>query len=889
MANALTGDFDVVAEFAMPAANRVLATLHRGERVPHSVSVRVDDTPQPAGHPIPPVLVASASSLGVATANHQMIGPGHTLQGAAAVASFGLSQLDAIVNIDAGAIIVKPQPSNLRGSAQVQIASPTLDVPDGSGSRLSAKIEVRARYFPDPQTSPLAEFIHGTLQLNLAVNQVATQVGNVIDVNLKSESLGISFTPIWTSGPLAPGDIAGIDLMVRNALRSSFLPSTATLPSNIHSLQFKTLLGAPHALALLLNVNAGRGNPSSLNNVFLAGSDDFAFGVSAEFVTSAFQPALDRILTTPVAPVKFNLDLLFTTIHVTYTLTLNSVTIQLRPGAIVLSVKGHAHTPTSYLPDFDFTVTQNFGLQPDRDTADLVVGSASIDTSSAIVNLFKSGALQSLGSVRDQALAHSNVFQTVRQMFSAQSNLGGFLTALLNSARTSQNPQQLSFQLGYSSVDIQPAGIVLHGSLGVDAWPQPHVEFEQIPVNDHGAVPPVDAIQSAPDYTALNSWIPGGSIQQFEWSRGSQPPFLVDQHRFVYLHPPPVVVAGASAGATPPAAILGYRPLCLTLRGTRIASAGSAVPQPVSQTYCALGLNAVLNGLKAAAATAATPFVSVTQPGPGGLVQVTGHTLARVDRTGANMPNVLVHFADEKSAADLRFLERGVAGSNRGDAPTAIVAVLHESQLAKALYTDGVIFTEEQGGAWERAYGVNVPKTPATFLFSPRGHLIWKHQGSLDASTLAGALTKTLEKNSTDGVRILGASVTKGQRPPNFLFEIAEGHELTLRKLTGRSVTLAFWRSSLRPSIDTVVDLQKSVSKGGAGTVLLAICDGETSDAARRTAKAYGFTALVVGDPERSISGAYGINAWPTIVFLDPQGAVRDIRYSRSDAEGAAR
>ena len=52
MANALTGDFDVVAEFAMPAANRVLATLHRGERVPHSVSVRVD-APQPAGHPIP--------------------------------------------------------------------------------------------------------------------------------------------------------------------------------------------------------------------------------------------------------------------------------------------------------------------------------------------------------------------------------------------------------------------------------------------------------------------------------------------------------------------------------------------------------------------------------------------------------------------------------------------------------------------------------------------------------------------------------------------------------------------------------------------------------------------------------------------------------------------
>ena len=32
MANDLTGDFDVVAEFRIPAANRVLAAMHRGNR-----------------------------------------------------------------------------------------------------------------------------------------------------------------------------------------------------------------------------------------------------------------------------------------------------------------------------------------------------------------------------------------------------------------------------------------------------------------------------------------------------------------------------------------------------------------------------------------------------------------------------------------------------------------------------------------------------------------------------------------------------------------------------------------------------------------------------------------------------------------------------------------
>jgi peroxiredoxin len=309
------------------------------------------------------------------------------------------------------------------------------------------------------------------------------------------------------------------------------------------------------------------------------------------------------------------------------------------------------------------------------------------------------------------------------------------------------------------------------------------------------------------------------------------------------------------------------------------------VLEPVSQKYCGLGLVAVLNGLKAAAAAAVIPSVPVPQPGAGGFVEVIGHTLARVDRTGANMPNVLVHFADEKSAADVRFLERGVAGSKRNDAPTAIVAVLHESQLPKALYTDGVIFADEQNGAWERAYGVKVSKKPATFLFSPRGHLIWKHEGPLDASAVARALGNALERNSAGEVRILATSLTKGRRSPNFLFEIASGHELTLRKLTGRPVTLAFWRSSLRPSVDAVLDLQKPVStRGAAGAVLLAICDGETSEAARQAAKTLGITAVVVGDPERSIAGAYGIGAWPTVVSLDAEGAVREIRYGRTQA-----
>ena len=59
MANSLTGDFDVVAEFAIGAANRVIAAMHRAERFLHSTSVRVEDTSRP-GHRDPSIVASVA-------------------------------------------------------------------------------------------------------------------------------------------------------------------------------------------------------------------------------------------------------------------------------------------------------------------------------------------------------------------------------------------------------------------------------------------------------------------------------------------------------------------------------------------------------------------------------------------------------------------------------------------------------------------------------------------------------------------------------------------------------------------------------------------------------------------------------------------------------------
>jgi len=187
MANDLTGDFDVVAEFAIPAVDRVLAAMHRCERFPHSMSVRVDDNP-PAGSRVPrPSIVASVDSFGDATVDHSRLGAVVPLAGASAAGSRLSSALDPIVNPDlVGAYDPPVVPSHLQGRAQLQLAPPTIELSDPSGKSLAVKLDVMARYFPDPHTSPLTEFLRGELQLSAGVDQVVSQRLNMIDVNIKA-------------------------------------------------------------------------------------------------------------------------------------------------------------------------------------------------------------------------------------------------------------------------------------------------------------------------------------------------------------------------------------------------------------------------------------------------------------------------------------------------------------------------------------------------------------------------------------------------------------------------------------------------------------------------------------------------------------------------------
>jgi hypothetical protein len=779
------------------------------------------------------------------------------------------SASDGVVNPNlGGATVGEIVPSHLEGRAQLQLSPPVLDVPDNSGTNIRIEMQVRSRFIPDPQTSALAEFIRGELHVTVPVNQVASQVAKVIEVDIKANNLNVNFIPAWSSRDLSAEDLAGINLLIRNALKTGFLPCNSPLPNRINFMQFKTLSATEKAIAVMLNMGDVRGDANSLQNSFLGTADDFAFAVDAGYIKSAF---------------NFSIGQHFQ--YWVYTFSVNNATLDFQDGKIVLTVSGHAHTPKWYLPDFDVTVHQSFTLDlvsttpgGPLNTAQLKAGDISGGITGWLLNMFAGNVLEKISQQSGQ-----DPQAVVRQKFSTEENFGEFLRSLLRPAvqQPGVPPQEtLSAVLAYTAYEIKKSGIVMHGSLTVPAWPVASAEYEEIPAQTGGAndVVATAGVPSGPAYSALNSWIPGGRVLRYEWStQGHAQPFSIDENKFVLLPFGPQVVDAAISESV----ISAFTPMCLTVRGVRLSSSGPVVEQSVAATVCGYSTFPLVNE-STILLSEAVPLLALTRRGPLGTVEVVGHTTARENRSRGESPNLLVHFGDEKTAGRLERLVRAVQQSGRSDAGVALLVILRPEQLANSRYVANVIYSEDEGGAWERAFAVKSTVRPLTLIVRPDGIVVWQHEGEFDDRKLTEALQEKLVRGGFADRSVLRPGLRIGRTPPNFLFEYASGYEMTLRKLVSRPVTIVFWRSMSRTSVEEVQHLQRVFTdKRNQGPVLIAVNDGETTELVKRTVAAAGISTAVVMDPLREISAAYGVNMWPTTVSLDASGVVRKIHYGR--------
>jgi peroxiredoxin len=909
MANELTGDFDVVALFGLPAVNRVLAAMHRNQRFPHSISVRVDDRPARELAADVPTLVSIVDRYGEVIADPQRLveASGRVRELVAQARAAGSdSAVDAIVNAGGAAPFDREALSEraVTGIAQVQLSAPTLELDGRSESRVIARTQMMVRYFPEPGSKPLPERMRGEIRTTADVDRVASQVGSVFELNMKTGAPTVVFAPAWGDPFPSAGQGQAIDQAVHKAITTAFVPTNAVLPPGRH-LQFKTLPGARPAIGVLMNAEERESDPGTVQDVFLADGADFSYAAGRDYVIRRFTTLVDEALTARgLRQFSYSFQTVVRVAGVvlgrrttTYDVTLGQVSIDLHDGVIRMTAHGRAETSGAF-PSFSFRAEQDFALALDDATAELVrQGEVALHILTGgvegwLANLFKGRASGAIAEWIDKALAE--VRPAVRRMLSAQSNVGEAVGSLMSPTGAKGLPQTKDPgpDLTYTGYQIRAAGLVFQGTLEVAPWPAVHVDFD---------LTAWTAGTGIHEYSALKSWIPGGTVREYVWRLHGRPtPLSVDANTFFYSDAPTtgalikaspfgfdreeVFAVAAAGGGNPRVANLGVGTLCLTVSGTRLSATGPVIEEAVSATACRMALGVTLMPERPLEGVDIRPYLAIVQAAERGGLEVVGHVSPWLETPTArrDRPNLLVHFAADGAPERVDALAEAVRLSGRTDSATAVLAVVPADALAGMRARDGIIVTDDPDGAWRRLLGAE--RAPATVLLRPTGEMAWRQEGDVQPDRLAAELRERLVGGGVVEPRFVPSPLRVGEAAPNFLFPHAPGREITLRRLVGRPAVLVFWRATSIPSLETLRRIADAPPGTGMETaVVLAIHDGEAADRAESAFAEAGIEAILVLDRGRDIARAYGVSVWPTTVVLDERGLVRSVQYGRPD------
>jgi peroxiredoxin len=128
-----------------------------------------------------------------------------------------------------------------------------------------------------------------------------------------------------------------------------------------------------------------------------------------------------------------------------------------------------------------------------------------------------------------------------------------------------------------------------------------------------------------------------------------------------------------------------------------------------------------------------------------------------------------------------------------------------------------------------------------------------------------------------------------GERAPDFAAVDASGRLVSLSDFEGRPIWLNFWGSWCPPCRAEVPDMIQAWDVlSDDDIVLVAVSLEEASTDAFAYAQEIGMDFVVLSDPDRNaIEGKYRVRSFPTHVFIDSRGVVRDISLSPMSAQTA--
>ncbi|HJQ84014.1 MAG TPA: hypothetical protein VKA21_08065, partial [Candidatus Binatia bacterium] len=584
MANSLTGDYEAVVQVRLQKINAILATLHQAEiyqdgriHFPHSVRFQLGDSPLASqlareqqrffewtskaakklgdlvvspddlrrilSSKIPPGLRSRYDyewrGLDLGPDGSAPVGAErepHMIDGSESMATPGPSASRPDLSV------LEPVPS--WGRVDCQISNPTISIPGGAGSEVRVHVWVRAHFYRADGTLIPTEPVHGEIRAVYVATPVTLAAGPALRVQVTSDDDQIEFRSV---APLSAANAKTIITQVRDLLRRKFVMLPVTLPPGDVALsEFKTLgSGATEAVVLPVALPNGAGLPAgALGSVtnHLLGGDDFAVGVSKDYVNMLFDSVRESVRAALArVTIRFHAFLLGTTY---YSLSLTSLVLNWNAGSV--DIVGWV------------TVTGTGGLAPK-------LGYVKFTQRLAIVLVGQTVSVQATGDPDvDESwfIPHGRAFDEVKKARDdALPGASNSLTAVFTSAKTQLAGILATFDPvaspSFSPLEVTDNGIVVRGRIPASGRLDAVVSYG-----------PDDATSMSEQVSAAPSWIPGGRIDSFTWSwvtTGKTSPLKnktetsTDTGRFVWKK---------SAGA------IAYGSVCLKIKGKRLTPDG---------------------------------------------------------------------------------------------------------------------------------------------------------------------------------------------------------------------------------------------------------------------------------------------------------------------------
>jgi hypothetical protein len=683
---------------------------------------------------------------------------------------------------------VRQQIDGVRGTALAQVGTPRVELIDGSTDRFWLEVDIRARYRPDAGTQPLPAYINGTIRAQYRIVGIdpnclgwsKKKAGEHLWVRVVKNSVQFRGTTDEepTSGPVyigAPQDQAATATTItRQAvllLATSFAAAPHRMSPDFRPGLLRSLVPAPDNSAIVAAVSVAgdpvgsilpAGSIASVTTVVLDGAD-FGIAVSSDAIKALAEPAIAPLrLYQARVPIHIPLPSPFPHIRDTYQVTVDPPDVQWYGfgsfGLLKVKVSGHATALVA--PNATFDVEQDITVTFDGGAEKL-----SLAVGSRHVTVDAKGPFGSLAepTIRDRIDAGVKAVVEVA-VKNAQPSVDGVI------GRKQELIKQLQTfdQFGGARIDsagFVADGAVLRGRISFSRRKGPVILFETTVEQD--------------GLTALQTWIPGGRVDRFEWNwvwhLPNRPPgsaVLFD--RFVLRRPPgPAGPLGAEIQLLQRLPGLnGPGKVCLRIHGVQVDPVTGEVrqipPARLCQNFGVL-IPAKHRDVQHLFAPD-LPELSRDVPFP---------QLALIDLHSPIRPptsaNTLVLYADDAGLQEVgSALREGLERVRRPDGRFGLLVIVPEGQLARmrggsVADVDSVCeelglalsLAEDMRGHWAAAFEMR-GSGQAWRLLDPEGNMVWKHDGRIPGEALASALNQHLVLSGTPKFDMISPSPIVG-------------------------------------------------------------------------------------------------------------------------------